>query len=432
MNVDARESYLFQKKSLLILLYLYYLKDVGWDSVTFRSFGFQFDPTINFKVIVNSKKGHLHKYGVHIFHSRSGVNFERLDLMGNVNIVKVKDLGSVDLYEPLSSINIYFDESDFYATGYIEGEKISFRLRPSVAKKDTLLYFLNSSRPEEVNRSAPSFLLWLLKLHLNNLDVDLVMGAGINCDYGAKDWKSLINALNVEFCKGDDKALSEIKHYVGRELFVSCKFLNTAGFDIGRSLNRELYEFKEAKSFSDPDSTLYHCVDFLAAHPGVSVITYNYDTNLEYLLKKRGLRYVTVYDDSSYVSRDAEVEIYHVHGILPYDKYEESKYTDSLIFNESEYYYLYNNPYSWNISKQLHDFKFRTCLLIGISLTDPNMKRLLELARNYLKFNFIFMKKEDGFSEKTYSDVTNYMFSYDLITIWIDDYAEIGTWLKSI
>lgn len=60
------------------------------------------------------------------------------------------------------------------------------------------------------------------------------------------------------------------------------------------------------------------------------------------------------------------------------------------------------------------------------------MKRLLELARNYLKFNFIFIKREEGYSEKTYRDVTNYMFNYDLITIWVDDYEDIGKWLEMI
>ena len=42
------------------------------------------------------------------------------------------------------------------------------------------------------------------------------------------------------------------------------------------------------------------------------------------------------------------------------------------------------------------------------------------------------MKKEEGFDEKTFRDVTNYFFSYDLITIWIDDYKEIGEWLSKI
>lgn len=80
MNLSNREWYLFQKKSLLILLYLYYINDVSYDVITFKSFGFKFDPTINFKVFVNSKKGHLHKYGVHIYNSVFGVTLKKLTL----------------------------------------------------------------------------------------------------------------------------------------------------------------------------------------------------------------------------------------------------------------------------------------------------------------------------------------------------------------
>ena len=126
------------------------------------------------------------------------------------------------------------------------------------------------------------------------------------------------------------------------------------------------------------------------------------------------------------------MDIYHVHGLLPYDRYTERKYLDSLVFTEEEYYYLYNNPYSWNIAKQLHDFKFNVCVFIGISLTDPDMKRLLELAKNYLKFNFIFLKKEKGYSETVFRDLTSYFFTFDLIVIWIDEYKEIGDYLDKL
>ena len=60
------------------------------------------------------------------------------------------------------------------------------------------------------------------------------------------------------------------------------------------------------------------------------------------------------------------------------------------------------------------------------------MKRLLELANNYLKFNFIFMRREKDFDQKVYRDVTNYFFTYDLITIWVDEFSEIDEWLKLI
>ena len=435
MQKKERDFYIFKKKCLLILLYLYYINNVDYKNIVIRSFGFHFDPTCNFKAIVHSKKMHVHKYVVHIFNSIRGVNLEELDVMGNVNFIKVNDIKNIDPFTPESSLNVYFDETNFIAIGYIGGKFFTYQLIQDKKNyfKDEILYYLNND-PSNLNKneSAKNFLLFLLSFFTYKLNTDLVMGAGINLDYGAKDWKHLIEALNMEFYKNDVQSIAEIQHFVGNELFVNGKVFKTSGFDTYKSLNKELYLFEEAKSFNDSNSTLYKCVDFLEKHPYTNVITYNYDTNLEYLLKKRGIKYTSVYDENSFVNKEALTTIFHVHGLLPYDKYKESKYINSLIFNESEYFYLYNNPYSWNISKQMHDFTFNTCLFIGVSLTDPNMKRLLEASANPLKFNFIFMKKEEGFKESTYRSVTNYFFSYDLITIWIDKYEEIGLWVSLI
>ncbi len=432
MDKEKRDDYLFQKKCLLILLFLYYYEDVPFDAVILRSFGFHFDPTCNFKAIVKSKKEHIHKYIVHIYAKKYGMNLEMMDVMGNVNIVKVQKLKIEDEYSPQASLNIYFDGNDFFATGYIEGKPLCFSTLDNRDKQyeKALAYRLDEIKGK--NSSADSFLLWLMRFYSASLQTDLVMGAGINKDYGAKDWAGLLDSLNTEFFLGDTERANGLKHYVGDELFTSSMVLKTSGFDTYRSLNDELYKFKEAKSFNDPDSTLYRCVNYIAAHPGTNVITYNYDTNLEYLLKKRDLLYCAIYDDNSFVSKNAICSIYHVHGLLPFDRFNERKFTDSLIFNESDYYYLYNNPYSWNIAKQLHDFKFNVCFFIGISLTDPDMKRILELANNPLKFNFIFMKKEKEYGEHVYRDISTYFFTFDLITIWVDEYEEIGDWLNKL
>lgn len=428
----TREDYLFKKKCLLVLLCLYYLNDVNYDGVVLRSFGFHFDPSCDYKAIVTSKKGHIHKYTVHIHQSKHGVNLESLDEMGNVNFVRVPSLDKeYDLFHPKAGLNVYFDGSSFCALGFMEGKAIEANLKESQqAQYSSLLDRLNSMKGH--NESASSFLLWLMRFYTGNLPIDLVMGAGINKDYGAKDWNGLISALSEAFYRGNPEKAGEMKRYVGEELFTSPSLMKQNGDELYRRLGEELYEFKEAKSFSDPDSTLFKCVDFLESHRGTSVITYNYDTNLEYLLKKRGLLYCTIYDDTSFAVKQAVTSIYHVHGLLPYERYDQKRFTSSLVFGESDYFSLYNNPYSWNIAKQLHDFKFNACLFIGISLTDPDMKRLLELASNYLKFNFIFMKKERGFRPSVFRDISAYFFSFDLIVVWVDEYEDIGKWLAQL
>ncbi len=436
MEIKDREKYLFNKKCLLVLLYLYYINGIDYKDINFRSFGFHFDPKCDFKVIVNSKKDHVHKYIVHIYSSLSKVNLESLDIMGNVNFIKVKSLKNDDYYNPEASLNIYLDDSNFLALGFIEGKKIEYTLKSKESESflgDDLLYYLNRNK----KNNNESFIMFLLKLYTYRLNVDLVIGAGINVDYGVKDWKRLVDALNSTFYNNDVERINEIKHYVGSELFVNGKVLKTSGFDTYKELNNEIYlvnfNDENKKSFSTTETSLYALVEYLESHKDTEVITYNYDTNLEYLLRKKEIIYNTIYDEFAFTSKDnSSINIYHVHGLLPYNKYNESRFVNSLIFNESDYYYLYNNPYSWNISKQLHDFTFKCCVFVGISLTDPNMKRLLEVASNYLKFNFIFMKKEKGYKDSTLKDVTNYFFTYDLITIWVDDYSEINKWLSNI
>jgi len=438
MEKILRENYIFKKKCLLILLYLFYINNIDYKAIIFRNFGFHFEPTCDFKVIVTSKKEHLHKYIVYILDETiNETELKKLDVMGNVNIIKVKNSClDENVYVPESSLNIYFDESNFIACGYIEGNLTKYTLlkdSKSVFKEELLFNLSNAKEGKGVNNSAESFILWLLRLYSYELPLDLVLGAGINMDYGAKDWNNLVEALNLDFYKDDELMVNQIEHYVGNELFVSSKLIKTNGFNVYDSLNTELYLFKEAKSFNDSGTNLYCIVNFLERkNEKINIITYNYDTNLEYLLRKRDMHYNCIYDTTSFITKEANVDIFHVHGLLPFEKTNELKYSNSLIFNESEYFYLYNNPYSWNIEKQLHDFNFNCCIFVGISLTDPNMKRLLELATNYLKFNFIFMKKQKDYNPKVYRDVTNYFFTYDLITIWIDDFKEINDWLTLI
>ena len=165
MKKIERDNYIFNKKCLLIILYLFYINNVDYKDITLRSFGFHFDPTCNFKVIVNSKN-----------------------------------------FIPEASLNIYFDESNFIAKGYIEGKYFEYQLiqKQNEFFKDEILYYLSNDKSNfNINESADNFILYLLRLYTYKIKTDLVMGAGINCDYGAKDWRHLIAALNEQFYKND-------------------------------------------------------------------------------------------------------------------------------------------------------------------------------------------------------------------------------------
>ena len=54
---------------------------------------------------------------------------------------------------------------------------------------------------------------------------------------------------------------------------------------------------------------------------------------------------------------------------------------NKITFSEDFYHQLYTDVYCWSNIVQIDKFTNNTCLFIGISLTDPNLRRLLDVAK---------------------------------------------------
>ena len=102
---------------------------------------------------------------------------------------------------------------------------------------------------------------------------------------------------------------------------------------------------------------------------------YNFDDVLEQMLQAKGLINT---EDFTSISKDAEIKshntlpIYHVHGIIP-----EKGPTDIVVFSEEEYHNRYANSYHWSNVEQLHALSRMHCFFIGLSMSDPNLRRFL-------------------------------------------------------
>jgi len=113
-----------------------------------------------------------------------------------------------------------------------------------------------------------------------------------------------------------------------------------------------------------------------------AVVTYNFDDLLEKQLDPSGVIHRPIFKEGDVPTRD-ELPIYHVHGFLPQDRARYSMSVDSvetLVFSEEGYHRLFGDPYSWSNLVQLGLLRDATCLMIGLSLTDPNLRRLLEVS----------------------------------------------------
>lgn len=147
---------------------------------------------------------------------------------------------------------------------------------------------------------------------------------------------------------------------------------------------------------------------------------------------------------------DEELGIYHVHGFIPQNKDGYNNLAQSLlVFSEEGYHKLMLEPYNWANMVQLNFMMNNTCIFIGLSMTDPNMRRLLEIAtqkntegdsicKHYaIMLRFHIQDSENNNALKKFESVNeslqeSFFKELGINIIWIDDYSEIPSLLRKI
>lgn len=314
-------------------------------------------------------------------------------------------------------------------------------------------------------------------------DLVLVLGSGISVPYKIPNWSNLLQRLLLETFNAEESNLEEpiVLSKLFPALFPNSPLISA------RFLERDFKENNKIKSFEEAiKEALYERVDrsansstikeilHLCIAPGRSpnldsIITYNYDDVLEDALIKSEIEipFKSIYKEGVN-PENRELPIYHVHGYLPQEQEIDQKHMITL--SESLYHKQYSDIYSWSNMVQINKFKDKTCIFIGLSLTDPNIRRLLDISimqkgenpkHHYLikkKYSLtevtqdlrkvlgndpellkqksqasleiidtakVLIKRMEDFEEIDAS-------SFGIKIIWIDDYDEIAEVLKEI
>lgn len=240
----------------------------------------------------------------------------------------------------------------------------------------------------------------------NRFDSVIFAGAGVSASANIPDWQSLLTYL---FADGTSFTSDDFVN-----VFKSADYSNllTARY-IEKALNADKKTIVEKirkilysnDSYQESPLITTICELILRQKNLRSVITYNYDTILEDSLRAKGKSCFSVYKNSRDESNSFPV--YHVHGIV--FRKNENGFPEDIVLTEDDYHRVYSEVFDWSNVEQLHALTRCTCFFIGLSLKDPNLRRLLEIAqRDSGKSvrHYVFLERQSVYdeSEKTGKD----------------------------
>lgn len=227
----------------------------------------------------------------------------------------------------------------------------------------------------------------------------MVLGAGTSVPYNLPDWNTLLQKLLLLTLKSDDMKKDNKTASILAKTFskifepnslVSARYLHnyfktkspTAQLTFENAIREALYTDIKTSFDSELMKELRQFCIAAGKNPNLdAIITYNYDDIIEQCLTNidvdipfasihaRGMKY-----------NQHQLPIYHVHGYLP--RKGQLTVKNKIVLSEDEYHQQYIDVYSWSNLVQINKFRDFNCLFIGISFTDPNLRRLLDIAKN--------------------------------------------------
>ena len=239
------------------------------------------------------------------------------------------------------------------------------------------------------------------------------LGAGVSAKYGLPQWTDLVMRILIdeswqtfgEFWKNYQTPLAvwmtENFDFGLESLarFAKSKFAANTGKRQRRHFNdyvdRKLYERMPATGPGGP-TTLTAVADLIAASEGATggraipaVVSLNFDDLLETELGSRGIACEPVFGGRR--RHASRLGIVHAHGYLPRGGHAPAS---DLIFTEDDYHRFALQSIHWAQVEMLSLLRNGTGLFIGLSMSDANLRRLLDATADGRKSRHFVIRKK--------------------------------------
>lgn len=232
----------------------------------------------------------------------------------------------------------------------------------------------------------------------------LFLGAGVSIPYGLPSWRDLVLELLFEQTKSTRRLGQLLPHYRRAVASWMTEYFDYDPLVLARMVERELRggdgktsaerqarekvflerlrEHLYANYRKPTERTTLQAIGELiersTTRSGVeAVVSFNFDDLLERTLSSRGVKVRSIVNGTR--NGSAGLRVIHAHGYVPR---EGAISRDEIVFTEPDYHRLTESTFHWGLAEIVDRLRKSTVLFLGLSMSDPSLRRLLDASRN--------------------------------------------------
>lgn len=258
----------------------------------------------------------------------------------------------------------------------------------------------------------------------------LFLGAGVSSSAGLPSWDTLLHSMIEQSSQGkfSEYYSENLNRDSDNSSIIKGRYIKML---YNNDDNEFITSIKTALSVPTKKSPLVeHLGNIIKTKRINQIITYNYDDLIEHELDLDGINFTSISKSERLIGN--LLPIYHVHGYIPIIR-KDSKYNPNDVrLSEDSYHEIYKDSYHWSNVIQLYALNNSTCFFIGLSMKDPNLRRLLDISTkrgDESIYHFAFLKRDEYTQHKLTENIFREM---EVQIIWYEKYDELPDLINRI
>lgn len=258
----------------------------------------------------------------------------------------------------------------------------------------------------------------------------LFLGAGVSSSAGLPSWDKLLQSMIEQSSQcADSEFYSEnLNKDSDNSSIIKGRYIKML---YNNDNNNFVTSIKNALNVSTNSSLLVRNIGNVIKTKRINqIITYNYDDLIENELDFSGINFTSISKSERLVGN--LLPIYHVHGYIPIIRKDSKFNPNDVRLSEDSYHEIYKDSYHWSNVIQLYALNNSTCFFIGLSMKDPNLRRLLDISTkrgDESIYHFAFLKRDEFTQHKLTENIFREM---EVQIIWYEKYDELPDLINKI